>query len=268
MATKDKELTFLFIGDIVARPGRQVVKELLPKLKEDLSIDVVIANVENLAGGKGITNSTIYEMMSAGVDLFTGGNHIFFQEESQELLNDESLNIIRPANYSEDTPGRGFLFYEHNGVKILLINIEGQAAMNNSVDNPFTKVDDIQLEYAKEADITIVDFHAELTSEKRAMGYFLDGVVTACIGTHTHVPTADAQILPRGTFYVTDAGMTGNIDSVLGVKKEIIIDRFTSPIPKRFIWEYDGEKALNSILFKTDQSGKVVEFRRIDQLIA
>ncbi len=267
MAIKDKELTFLFIGDIVARPGRQIVKELLPSLKEELRIDVVIANAENLAGGKGITNSTIYEMISAGVDVFTGGNHIFFQDESEELLNDNTLNIIRPANYPE-AAGRGFLVYEHKDKKILVINIEGQASMNNSIDNPFFTVDEIVKEHSREADLIVVDFHAELTSEKRAMGYFVDGAVTACIGTHTHVPTADAQILPKGTFYITDAGMSGNADSVLGVKKDIIIDRFMSPTPKRFVWEYDGQKTLNAILFKTDKFGKVVEFRRIDQLIA
>jgi hypothetical protein len=260
-----KTLKVLFIGDIVARPGRRAIQSILPKLKSEKKIDLVIANVENLSGGRGITRETIYEMCGAGIDVFTSGNHIFFGEEYAELLNDTSLQIIRPLNYLGDVPGRGKTELEINSQKVLVLNLEGMSGFDTPVENPFISIQRALANVDKET-IILLDFHADITSEKRAMGFYVDGKVSAYFGTHTHVPTADLQVLPKGTFYVSDVGMTGSLNSVLGVKKEIIIDRFFKPFPQRFEWQYEGEKVFNSVYLEI-KNHQIKKYQRCDYII-
>lgn len=250
-------MKILFIGDIVAKPGRKTVAKVLPQIIENDNIDVVIANAENLAHGRGFTEKTILEMQKAGVDFFTGGDHIFWQKDSEKLFN--SLPVIRPANYPGKTPGKGYSIYKTKTDKnILIINIMGRtsfSSINSYLTDPFTKVDEILNEVdLKNIDYSIVDFHAEATSEKQALAFYLDGRVDAVVGTHTHVPTCDNHVLPKGTLYVTDIGMTGNIDSVLGVEKQIIIDLCLSGRNQKFEWEEKGRTAFRSVLIDTKEN--------------
>ena len=248
----------LFIGDIVARPGRDLVKELLPRLKKEEKVDIVFANAENLAHGRGATTETINEMKSVGVDYFTGGDHLFWHKGFEDEI--EGLPVIRPANYPENTPGEGYALLDaktsnSRKEKILLINLQGRSSFSGAqslLDDPFRKADEILGKFKDTGPlITIVDMHAEATSEKMALGFYLDGRVTAIVGTHTHIPTCDARVLPKGTLYVTDIGMTGNVDSVLGVKKEIIISLFLTAQNQRFEWEEAGRTAFRSVIIDT-----------------
>ena len=245
-------MKILFIGDIVAAPGRDIVKSLLLKIKKDNKIDFVVANAENLAHGRGATAETIKEMLTAGVDYFTGGDHLFWQKGFDEEI--DGLPVIRPANYPDDVPGKGFAEVDL-GKKgtVLLINIMGRTFLNERINDPFTTVDSILKSFSdKKFSAIVVDFHAEASSEKYAMGFYLDGRVDAMVGTHTHVPTCDERILPEGTMFISDLGMTGIIDSVLGVKKEIIIKLYLSGMNQRFEWETTGKKALRSVIIDTD----------------
>jgi 2',3'-cyclic-nucleotide 2'-phosphodiesterase len=256
-------MKILFIGDIVAKPGRDAVNKILPKLRQEKEIDFVIANAENLAHGRGATEETIREMQDAGIDYFTGGDHLFWQRGFEDVV--DSFPVVRPANYPEPYAGNGeALITLKNGKKILLINLIGRtsfSSLNNLLEDPFRQADYILEKYKDEKDlITIVDFHAEATSEKAALGFYLDGRITALVGTHTHVPTCDARVLPLGTMFITDVGMTGNIDSVLGVKKEIIINLFLTAKNQRFEWENAGKTAFRSVLL--DVYGGTIE--RID----
>jgi len=257
----------LFIGDIVAKPGRDLVKKLLPNLRKKEKIDFVIANAENLAHGRGVTAETLDEMLQSGVDFFTSGNHVFHQKDYERILNDESFRILRPANYPDDIPGKGFAKIELADFTLLLVNLSGAAFIKGPVSDPFRKADEILAQYQAEKNlITIIDFHAEITSEKKALGFYLDGRVSAVLGTHTHVGTVDAAILPKGTAYVSDIGMTGSFDSVLGVAKEIIIENQMYPFPQRFDWEKEGRKVFNSVILDFDQKGKVKSIKRLDTL--
>ncbi|OGC50388.1 hypothetical protein A2716_04240 [candidate division WWE3 bacterium RIFCSPHIGHO2_01_FULL_40_23] len=254
-------MKILFIGDIVAKPGRKTVEKVLPTLKSSDNIGLVLANAENLAHGRGITESVISEMLSVGVDYFTGGDHLFWQKGTEDVI--DKLPIIRPANYPKETIGKGYALIDLPGKgSVLLINLLGRAFFNLSADDPFEAVDLILKEHEdKKPSIIIVDFHAEATSEKMAMGFYLDGRVTAVVGTHTHVPTCDNFVLPKGTMYVTDIGMTGVIDSVLGVKKDIIIKQMRTAINQKFEWEEEGRCAFRSVLLDTDKK----EILRVDQ---
>ncbi|HSX39500.1 MAG TPA: TIGR00282 family metallophosphoesterase [Candidatus Saccharimonadales bacterium] len=252
-------MKILFIGDIVASPGRDAVKEVLPKLKKETGADFVIANAENLAHGRGATEETVHEMMNAGVNYFTGGDHLFWHPGFEDVV--DSLPVIRPANYPNPFPGNGSVIIdlkEHGN--LLLVNLMGRTSFggqNSYLNDPFRTIDSI-LEQVKDKNIaiSIVDFHAEATSEKAALGFYLDGRVTAVVGTHTHIPTCDNRLLPKGTMFVSDIGMTGNIDSVLGVKKEIIIKQFLTASNQKFEWESTGNKAFRSVLL--DISNKVI----------
>lgn len=259
-------MKILFIGDIVSHLGRTTVASLLPKIKKSDSVDLVIANVENLAGGRGATQETVQEMIDSGVDYGTSGDHIFFLEEFCEEI--ESVPVLRPANYPEDVPGSGYAVIDTGKEKVLLINLLGSSVNASGASCPFRTADQILAELGSEVAATIIDFHAEGTSEKRALGFYLDGRVTAVLGTHTHVPTADAQILPQGTGYVTDVGMCGAKNSVLGVKTETIIDRFKSPYRKPFEWVRDGPAVFNAVLIETDKAGKTIKIERRDQEFA
>ena len=253
-------MKILFIGDIVAKPGREAVKKILPKIKSEKKPDFVIANAENLAHGRGATEETIREMQEAGIDYFTGGDHLFWQRGFEDVV--DNLPVVRPANYPDPYPGVGeALIPLKDGTKILLINLLGRtsfSSLTTLVEDPFRTADAILEKYQDEKpDEIIIDFHAEATSEKSALGFYLDGKVTAVVGTHTHAPTCDTRVLPLGTMFVTDVGMTGNIDSVLGVKKEIIINLFLTAQKQRFEWENAGKTAFRGVLL--DAYGKSIE---------
>lgn len=259
-------MNILFIGDIVARLGRTTVRKVLPPLRRDAKIGLVIANGENLAHGRGVTASTVADVFSSQVDCLTSGNHVFWQKESAEVVADTD-NLIRPANYPDDTPGEGFTIIDTGKEgRVLIINLLGRGFMGNAVACPFRTADRILDAHAQEDFAAIlVDFHAEATSEKVALGWYLDGRVTAVVGTHTHVPTADAWILPQGTAYVTDAGMVGAHFSVLGVESEIIVAAQKDPLPQRFEWVEEGPAVFQSVLIKVGKNGKALDIERIDR---
>ncbi|ADQ40489.1 metallophosphoesterase [Caldicellulosiruptor acetigenus I77R1B] len=254
-------MRFLAIGDVVGRPGRNILKSTLSKLKENYKIDVVIANCENAAGGNGLTKKVADELFSIGIDVMTMGNHVWANKEIFSFIENET-RIIRPANYPEGTtPGRGYNVFEKNNLKFAVINLCGRVFMEN-LDCPFRKIDEILGKI--ECPIVIVDFHAEATSEKIALGFYVDGRVSCLYGTHTHVQTADEKILPNGTAYITDIGMTGPYDSVLGVDKDIVIQKFTTLLPVRFEVA-KGKAQFNGIVFEVDNnSGKAVSIERIN----
>ncbi|MCK9276127.1 MAG: TIGR00282 family metallophosphoesterase [Syntrophales bacterium] len=227
-------MKILFIGDIVGKPGRRIIKRLLPGLVAEKKIDFVIANCENAAGGFGVTRDILDELLQSPIDVFTSGNHIWDKKDIIECM-DEYRMLLRPLNYPEKTPGWGSITvckppFPHG---ISVINLEGRTFMR-PIDCPFRTVERELNCLKNKSNIVIVDIHAEATSEKEAMGWFLDGKVSAVIGTHTHVQTADETILPRGTAYITDAGMTGAHDSILGIRKEMVIERFLTARPNKF----------------------------------
>jgi 2',3'-cyclic-nucleotide 2'-phosphodiesterase len=222
----------LFIGDVVGSPGRRGLAEAMPGLRDHHSPDLVIVNGENSAGGLGITEKTADEMFAAGADVITTGNHVYKHREVYEYL-DRSERVIRPANYPVGNPGRGHTVVEAAGQRVAVVNLSG-AVQLRVARSPFAEVDSILERLKGEADVVIVDFHAEVTSEKVAMGWHLDGRVAAMVGTHTHVPTADGRVLPGGTAYLTDAGMTGSRAGVIGVKREQALQSFLTQMPVRF----------------------------------
>lgn len=222
----------LFIGDVVGSPGRRGLAQAMPGLRSRHSPDLVIVNGENSAGGLGITEKTAEEMFAAGADVITTGNHVYKHREVYGFL-DRSERVIRPANYPIGNPGRGHTVVEAAGQRVAVVNLSG-AVQLRVARSPFAEIDAILERLNGEADVVIVDFHAEVTSEKVAMGWHLDGRVAAIFGTHTHVPTADGRVLPGGTAYLTDAGMTGSRAGVIGVKREQALDSFLTQMPVRF----------------------------------
>lgn len=221
----------MFFGDIFGRPGREGLSKILPKLRKKFRPDLVIANCENIAHGRGITRKTIVELQSAGVDVFTSGNHVWRTKEAGEILNDDSVSVLRPANYPSGLSGKGVLCLTAGRRHVILINLLGRVFMRENTDCPFRAIDKILKKYARKAGIIIVDFHAEASSEKRAFGWYVDGRVSAVVGTHTHVPTADLQILPKGTAYITDVGMTGAYQSVIGADSGLVIGHLLTQLP-------------------------------------
>ena len=220
----------LFIGDVVGGPGRRGLAAAMPELREQHAPDLVVVNGENSAGGMGITEKTAEALFSAGADAITTGNHVYRHREAYDFLN-RSDRVVRPANYPHANPGRGYTVVEAGGVRVGVINLSGEISLRVA-RSPFHEADSI-LEKI-ECDFAIVDFHAEVTSEKVAMGWHLDGRVAAVLGTHTHVPTADARVLPQGTAFISDVGMTGSRTSVLGVKPELILESLITQMPVRF----------------------------------
>jgi len=253
----------LFIGDIIGKPGRQAVSRELHRLVDRYMVDLVIANGENAAGGIGITEETANDLYKCGIDVLTSGNHIWDKKESVAFVNREE-KLLRPANYPEGAPGRGSgLFTTAGGARVAVLNLEGRVFMNN-LDCPFRTADREIARLQAETPIILVDFHAEATSEKTSLGWYLDGRVSALIGTHTHIQTADERILPGGTAYLTDAGMTGSIDSVIGVRKEEAITKFLSQLPKKFEVAKNNLR-LNAVVISVDEeSGKAVSVERIN----
>lgn len=248
-------MNILAIGDVVSAAGCEYLQKILPTCKRLKGIDLCIANGENSAVGNGITPFSAQQLFDAGVDVITTGNHVYRRREFYDML-DERDDIIRPANFHKSSPGKGFTVVDMGFVKIGIINLSGMAYMDRC-DNPFGVADEILLEIA-DCKIKLVDFHSEASAEKRAMGFYLDGRVSAVFGTHTHVMTADAQILPNGTAYISDLGMTGVKQSVLGVKKEISIEWLKTGMPTRFD-PAEGECMMNACIFEIDnKTGKAV----------
>ncbi|RJX19347.1 MAG: TIGR00282 family metallophosphoesterase [Ammonifex sp.] len=254
-------MRILMIGDIVGRPGRRAVKENVPDLRREFGISFVIANGENAAGGNGITRETAAELFDYGIDAITGGNHIWDKKESYSFISQET-RLVRPANYPPGVPGAGYRVFPVEDVNIAVVNLSGRVFMPD-VDCPFRKADEILAELASQAEVIIVDFHTETTSEKTAFGWYLDGKVTAVFGTHTHVQTADECVLPGGTAYITDVGMTGPRHSVIGVKTETIIERFLTQLPKRFEVAAGPYQFDACVLTVDPASGKALDIRRI-----
>lgn len=222
----------LFLGDIVGRTGRQAVGQCLPVLKGQFAPDIVVANAENAAGGIGITGEIADQLLSYGIDVLTTGNHAWKEKAVYPYL-DAETRILRPANYPPGVPGRGWAIYPVGPYHLAVVNLSGRVFMD-LVDCPFRAIDAILEEALKNTPMVLVDFHAEATSEAQAFGWYVDGRCSAVVGTHTHVQTADARILPKGTAYITDAGMCGALDSVIGMEAEQIIERFRLQLPKKF----------------------------------
>ncbi len=253
-------MNVLMIGDVMGRPGRHAVAALLPGLRQELALDVVIANGENVAAGRGITEKTAQELFDAGVDVITSGNHIWDQKEIIPLL-DKETPILRPANYPPAAPGRGIV--TQKGLTVL--NLQGRTFMPET-DDPF-RAADAALSHLPEGAIVVVDMHAETTSEKQAMGRYLDGRVAAVAGTHTHVPTADARILPGGTAYVTDIGMVGPSESIIGNDIQSVLNRMLTAMPTRLpVAENSSPVTFNAVLIEIDESTrKAKRIERIDR---
>jgi len=252
-------MLILAIGDIIGRPGRQAVREFLPGLRQQYGLDMVIANAENVAGGFGLTSSTAGELFDAGVNVLTSGNHIWAQKEITPYLEGD-MPILRPLNYPPNVPGRGYLITRQT----MVVNLIGRTFMGN-LDCPFRAMDKLLSELDRKPPVIIVDFHAEATSEKVAMGRYLDGRVSAVLGTHTHVGTIDAQLLPGGTAYVTDIGMTGPADSIIGDDVDAVIQRFLTGMPFR-LSVGKGKPVFTAILIEVDKdSGRAISIERICQ---
>ena len=260
-------MKILFIGDIFGRPGRIIVKERPPEILKQHSIDLVIANCENAAAGFGITPPLAEELFDLGIDVMTTGNHVWDKREIIEYFqmadgnpHSPARRLLRPANFSQGLPGWGVYEGQKNGVDYAVVNLQGRVFMGSS-DDPFRYVDRL-LEQIK-SKIVFVDFHAEATSEKVAFGWYLDGRVTAVVGTHTHIPTADETVLPKGTAYITDVGMTGPYDSVIGVKKELVIDRFLSGMPARFEAANGDVRLCAVVVDCDDKTGRASKMEQI-----
>jgi len=252
-----------FIGDIVGNPGRIAVRELLPDIMQRYAVDIVIANGENAAGGFGITPAIAEELIGLKIDVITSGNHIWDKKEIIDYIKDKKW-LLRPANYPEDTPGFGWsIITTNSNIKIGIINLCGRVFMDN-LDCPFRAAREIIKEIEQETPVIVLDMHAETTSEKAAMGWFLDGRISAVIGTHTHVQTADERILPRGTAFITDAGMTGSINSVIGMQKEIVLERFLTQMPRKFEVATKDMVLQGVLVSIASKSGKAEAIERVN----
>ena len=253
-------MNILFIGDIFSSVGRRIVADHLADIKETQHIDLAIANAENAAGGFGITPTVAEELFGMGLDVLTSGNHIWDKREIYDYFARRPA-LLRPANYAAPAPGAGVIVVKaRNGAECAVINLQGRTYMP-ATDCPFRKADEILAGLAH-TKVRFVDFHAEVTSEKMAMDWHLDGRVSAMVGTHTHIPTADTRVLPGGTAYQTDAGMTGPYDSVIGVRKDVILERFLTAMPVR-MEPAKGSVELHSVIVQVDEaSGKAVQIRR------
>ncbi|SDY69277.1 hypothetical protein SAMN05421736_10350 [Evansella caseinilytica] len=251
----------LFIGDVVGSPGRNALKEYLPKLKRKYRPELTIVNGENAAGGKGLTEKVYQEIRDAGADVITLGNHAWDKKEIFDFI-DEKDDLVRPANLPEGTPGTGYVIKKVGSYKVAVINGQGRTFMP-AIDCPFRVLDRIVKEVRKKTPIIFVDFHAEATSEKQAIGWYLDGKVSAVVGTHTHVQTADERVLPGGTAYTTDAGMTGPYDGILGMDRDVIINRFLTSLPARFEVTKGREQLNGVILSINGKTGAAESIKRI-----
>ena len=263
--TNNMSIKILFIGDIVGSPGRAAVKALLPSLKQRHSIDVVVANAENAAGGSGITPRVARDLFQSGCDVLTSGDHVWKRAEVIELLQKEP-NILRPANFPKITPGQGSVVFESaKGHKVGVVCILGNVFIDALVESSFHAAEEEVKKLKQQTPIILVDIHAEATSEKVALGWFLDGSVSCVLGTHTHIQTADERILPKGTAYLTDVGMTGPYDSVIGRKKDKIIERFLTGMPMRFELGTDDIALCAALIEIDEKTGRALKISRINE---
>lgn len=255
-------MKILFIGDIVGKPGRKAVKELIPQIVSRYQIDFVIANCENAAGGFGVTRDIIEELYQSHIDVFTSGNHVWDKKEIAVFVEDYEI-LLRPANYPEGSPGRGSVVVTGaSGAHLGVLNLAGRIFMQ-PLDCPFRTAEREIEKLRKKVKVIIVDIHAEATSEKKALGWFLDGKVSAVLGTHTHVQTADETIMPGGTAYITDVGMAGPFDSVIGLKKDDVLQRFLTQIPNRFNVAKDDVRLQGVVIDVDEKSGRSVGIERL-----
>ncbi len=258
---QNRSIKVLFIGDIVGKIGRQIVKNILPNIIDRYKIELVIANGENAAGGFGINEKTASEIFNAGVHIITTGNHVWDKKEAIPFIAKEN-RILRPLNYPSSNPGFGSILYTINNKKVAVLNVSGRVFMN-TLDCPFRSAKLEVENLINSTKIIIIDFHAEATSEKIAFGYYMDGLVSAVIGTHTHVQTADEKILPNGTAFITDVGMTGPMLSVIGIEREQIIERFLTQMPRKYEVA-SGKGMLNAVIIDIDtETGKAKAIQRL-----
>lgn len=254
-------MKLLFIGDVVGQPGRKMVDEYVPKLKAKYKPHVIVVNGENAAGGKGITEKIYRRFLEIGVHAVTLGNHAWDNREIFEFI-DQAKVLVRPGNFPAGTPGKGIVFIQVEGYEVAVISLQGRTFLP-AIDCPFKKANELVEMAVARTPVILVDFHAEATSEKQAMGWYLDGRVSAVVGTHTHVQTADSRILPNGTGYITDVGMTGPYDGILGVDREAVLRKFLTGLPVRFEVT-TGRAQLNAVLIDIDEkSGKTKSIQRI-----
>lgn len=259
-------MRILFIGDIFGEAGREALKNRMPDLKLKYRPDFCIANGENAAGGRGISYNTAQEIFESGVDAITMGNHTWARKEILRII-DSGIKIIRPANYPKGVPGKGKLIIEKNGIRLAVVNLLGRVYMDQPVDCPFQTIDRELSCLKGQADYVLVDFHGEATSEKITMGYYLDGRVCCVVGTHTHVQTADERILNNGTAYISDVGMTGPAEGVIGVDRELIIKKFTLGLPIQHELA-KGKSQINAVIITLDkEQRRAVEIKRINEII-
>lgn len=254
-------MKILFIGDVVGSPGRKMVKEYLQKIQKKHRIHFTIINGENAAGGKGITSKIYRSFLEQGAQVITLGNHTWDNREIFEFI-DEAKHMVRPANFPEDTPGQGYTIKNINGIEVAVVNLQGRTFLP-PIDCPFKKADELITQIRKRTNLIFVDFHAEATSEKQALGWYLDGKTTAVVGTHTHTQTADNRILPNGTAYITDVGMTGPYDGILGIDREAVLKKFKTSLPVRFEVT-KGREQINGVVIDVDvKTGKALSIERI-----
>ena len=254
-------MKIMFVGDVVGRNGRRAFRKYTPQLREEKGIDVVVVNGENSAAGKGFTRKSLDELYQGGADIVTSGNHVWDKKDVLEFIDQEPF-LIRPANYPGDAPGKGWCCYPFKAKNIGVMNLSGRAFMP-PLDDPFQKVEELLREMARECDLIFLDFHAETTSEKIAMGWYLDGRVNGVVGTHTHVQTADEMILPCGTGYISDVGMSGTLNGILGMDAEASIRRLSDKLPARY-QPAEGPAVMHAILADLDtKNGKCLKIERV-----
>jgi len=258
-------LRILFLGDVMGEPGRKAVAAQLPVIKEELGIDFIIVNGENSAGGRGITPKIAISLMRAGAAVITTGDHIWDQKEIIPWLSEEP-RLLRPLNYPEGTPGHGSLVLETKKGKVGVINVQGRTFMKMILENPFPAMQQAVEEMRKETNIIFVDMHSETTSEKVAMGWFLDGTVSAVVGTHTHVQTADERVLPNGTAFLCDAGMCGPLDSCIGMEVSASIERFTTLLPSKGHIPRGPVKLCGAVVDVDTATGKAIRIERLQRI--
>jgi 2',3'-cyclic-nucleotide 2'-phosphodiesterase len=253
-------MRLLFVGDVVGSLGRRALAAALPELRDRHRPDWVVVNGENAAGGLGITPPTARELLELGVDAITLGNHTYRHRDVYEFL-DSDARMVRPANYPKGNPGRGYTVVERDGLRLAVVNLLGTVFLD-AARSPFAEADAVLAELRGKADHVLLDFHAEATSEKLAMGWHVDGRVTACVGTHTHVPTADARVLPGGTAYISDVGMTGPRGGVIGVRREQALERFRTMMPVKFETS-DEDPWVNAVLIEADREGRATAIEQL-----
>ncbi|WP_147532214.1 TIGR00282 family metallophosphoesterase [Bacillus marasmi] len=255
-------MRILFVGDVVGSPGRDMVKEYVPKLKEKYRPTITVINGENAAGGRGITEAIYRSFLEVGAQAVTLGNHSWDNRDIFEFI-DKAKYLVRPANFPEEVPGKGITYLKINQEEVAIINLQGRTFMP-AIDCPFKKADELVEEARKRTPFIFVDFHAEATSEKQAIGWYLDGRISAIVGTHTHVQTADERILPGGTAYISDVGMTGPYDGILGVERDAVLKRFLTALPSRFEVPKEGRTQLSAVLIDIDKkTGNAKKIERI-----